>query len=258
MIETATPVTMYLRGRRRGIPSKMSAALCALGALAAVACGGRVASGPSCGVEPCGPSTATDASPPAAADASTSPPSVNASIPSDASGGSDAPTEDTAAPGVNAGEDSGLLAPCTGVGNVFHFEVLGTEGPLPVESETYSSVSGSGGPGGPIGQTNSLFARVSADDPSGINSFYLSMPYGSPLGTLSCADPGPVLVEVVINGYTCVPDSGTVQILDLQVPDAGEQLGSLLVWFDLLSSECTEFGPMASRQEVRGCASYGE
>jgi hypothetical protein len=247
-----------------GISSLMPGVLCTLGAAAAPGCGGRVASGPSCGVEPCGPSTSADASSLARADASTSsPPQIDASIPLDASEGSDAPLDDMSAPEMDAGEDSGLLAPCIGVGNVFHFEILGTDGPLPVESETDTNLIGSGGPGGPVGETNSLFARVLAPVPTssgGFDSFYLSMPYGSPLGSLSCADPGPVLVEVVIGGNTCVPNSGTVQILDLQVPDpdAGEQLGSLLVWFDVLSSECTEFGQMASQQEIRGCVSYGE
>jgi hypothetical protein len=250
----------------RSVTPRAMVWLCALGALAAVACGGKLASGeaapdgagtspaPRCGVEPCEP----DASSPAPPDASMSPPLVDASIPADVSDGSDGPIEDTSSPGADAGEESSILAPCVGVGNVLHFEVLGTEGPLPVESKTYTSAIGFGGPGGPIGQANSLFVRVMANDPDGTDSFYLSMPYGTPLGTLSCADPGPVRVEVVINDYTCVPDSGTVEILDLQVPDAGEQLGSLLVWFDLLSSECTESGQVASQQEVRGCASYGE
>ena len=260
--------------RRRRAPhtlARVAHAVCVLGTVGAVACGGRLAAGedaagdggttqaPSCGAGPCLPLVAPDASLAMPTDASTSPPPVDASV-SDASGDCDATIEDARAPGADAGEDAGLLAPCTGVGNVLHFEVLGTQGPLPVESETYTSVIGFGGPGGPIGQTNSLAVRVMANVPASTDtdSFYLSMPYGTPLGTVSCAAPGPVRVEIVINGYTCVPDSGTVQILDLQVPDAGEQLGSLLVWFDLLSSECTEFGQVASQQEVRGCASYGE
>jgi hypothetical protein len=238
------------------------------GAVGAVGCGGRLVldeapidagtteQPSSCEGKTCGTSQA-----PESVDASTHPSPVDASNGADAASVTDATITDTS----DADRDTpllALLAPCTDAGNVVQFEVLGADSPLPLGPETFMSVAGFGGPGGPIGSTNSLFVRLEGTNatspPTQLNGLYMSMPFGSPLGALSCSDLGPVVVEFLLAGYTCKPQSGTVDFFDLQVPDAGEALHSLLVAFDTFSNDCTGPAQVVSGQELRGCASFGE
>jgi hypothetical protein len=250
-----------IRTHWRGAPSLVLSGLCVLHALA---CGGRVAPDPDEARADAGTTSRPPSCDGGACGASQSPGSVDASTrPSpDATVENDATTADAS----DAEEDaalSALLAPCIDAGNVVHFEVLGADSPLPLGPETFLSVEGFGGPGGPIGSTNSLFVRLESVTVTGgipnNNGLYMSMPFGSPLGSLSCNDLGPVVVEFLLDGYTCEPQSGTVDIFDLQLSDdAGDTLHSLLVAFDTFSNNCTGPAQVTSGQELRGCASFGE
>jgi hypothetical protein len=142
---------------------------------------------------------------------------------------------------------------------------------LTVKSVT-DVMSGYTGPGGlytsPSGQSDGLFVNLmSPDFPMNGDGLYVSMPFGYPLGRLACTDVAcndrsAVVVELTMGSdFTiCRPTSGTIDFVEVQVPDSGgpdQSSGSFVTFFDFLTSSCqisNETVPV--QQEIQGCASF--
>ena len=241
---------------------KMTREILACCALSLVACGGLLAPEAADGADgggaiaaPCLTTTCSPSLPGPTPDASFAlPPPDDAGAPEDGTAARDARTPDAGSPADGNGEDTGILAACAGQANVLHFEVIGAGSPLPTESETYESVSGNGGPS----SAGTIFASVT-NATNNNDSIYVRMPTGYQLGTYAGDHLGSIVLQFLIDGILCSPASGTIDIADMDVTDASDHLGLLVMSFDLASSNCVSGSThTVSQQELRGCVHYSE